>query len=59
MNYQKGINKAAVAKRIIASWIVVAIVFFALGGVTGYVLKSCTITKSEFDVKSQAECIGE
>lgn len=40
MNYSKNLRKAAMAKRIIASWAVVAVVFSLVGGLSGYVLKT-------------------
>nr|DAQ34721.1 MAG TPA: hypothetical protein [Caudoviricetes sp.] len=40
MNYSKNLRKAAMAKRIIVSWVIVAVVFFLVGGLSGYVLKT-------------------
>ena len=40
MNYSKNLRKAAMAKRIIASWVVVAVVFSLVGGLSGYALKT-------------------
>lgn len=40
MNYSKNLRKAAMAKRIIASWAVVAVVFSLVGGLSGYALKT-------------------
>lgn len=42
MNYSKNISKAEIAKRLVVSWIVVAIVSFIFGNVLGYTLGSCT-----------------
>lgn len=40
MNYSKNLRKVAMAKRIIASWAVVAVVFSLVGGLSGYALKT-------------------
>lgn len=40
MNYSKNLRKAAMAKRIIASWVVVAVIFSLVGGLSGYALKT-------------------
>ena len=45
MNYSKNLRKAAMAKRIIASWAVVAVVFSLVGGLSGYALKTHIIAK--------------
>lgn len=40
MNYSKNIKRADIAKRVILSWCVVAVVFLLIGGVSGYALKT-------------------
>lgn len=40
MNYSKNIKRADIAKRVILSWCVVAVVFLMIGGVSGYALKT-------------------
>lgn len=40
MNYSKSIKRADIAKRVILSWCVVAVVFSLIGGVSGYALKT-------------------
>ena len=40
MNYSKNLRKAAMAKRIIVSWVIVAVVFSLVGGLSGYALKT-------------------
>lgn len=40
MNYSKNLRKADIAKRVILSWCVVAVVFSLIGGVSGYALKT-------------------
>lgn len=40
MNYSKNIKRADIAKRVILSWCVVAVVFSLIGGVSGYALKT-------------------
>ena len=40
MNYSKNLRKAAMAKRIIVSWVFVAVVFSLVGGLSGYALKT-------------------
>lgn len=47
MNYSKNYRKAAMGKRIIASWIIVAAVFSLVGGVSGYALKTHITDKDE------------
>lgn len=46
MNYSKNL-KAAMAKRIIASWVVVAVVFFFVGGLLGCALKTHITAKDK------------
>lgn len=40
MNYSKNLSKGAIAKRVIASWIIVAVVSCTVGAVSGYALKT-------------------
>lgn len=40
MNYSKNLRKSALGKRIITSWVIVAVVFFFVGGMSGYVMKT-------------------
>ncbi|MCM1119345.1 MAG: transglycosylase SLT domain-containing protein [bacterium] len=40
MNYSKSIKRADIARRVILSWCVVAVVFLLIGGVSGYALKT-------------------
>ena len=40
MNYSKNIKRADIARRVILSWCVVAVVFLLIGGVSGYALKA-------------------
>lgn len=47
MNYSKNLRKAAMAKRIIASWVIVAMIFSLVGGVSGYALKAHINTKDK------------
>lgn len=47
MNYSKNLRKAAMAKRVIASWCVIAAVGSLVGGVSGYALKTHIIAKDE------------
>lgn len=47
MNYSKNLRKATIAKRVIASWCVIAAVGSLVGGVSGYALKTHIIAKDE------------
>lgn len=40
MNYSKNIKRSDIAKRVILSWCIVAVVFLLIGGVSGYALKT-------------------
>ena len=53
MNYSKNLRRKAMAKRIIASWVVVALVFSLVGGVSGYVLKTHIINKDKENKETQ------
>lgn len=54
MNYSKNLNKTAVAKRVIVSWVIVAVVGLSVGGVSGYTLQTHISTKDEPDEETQA-----
>ena len=53
MNYSKNLRRKAMAKRIIASWVVVAVVFSLVGGVSGYSLKTHIINKDKKNKETQ------
>ena len=53
MNYSKNLRKAAMAKRIIASWAVVAVVFSLVGGLSGYALKTHITAKDKQKTEEQ------
>lgn len=40
LNIQKTISRAGITKRVVKSWVIVAVVFTLLGIVIGYVIKS-------------------
>ena len=40
MRYTRNLRMAAMKRRIVISWVIVAAVFFLIGGVSGYVLKA-------------------
>lgn len=47
MNYSKNLRKAAMAKRVIVSWVIVAAIGLSVGGTLGYALKTYIIAKAE------------
>ena len=47
MNYSRNLRRTAMAKRIIASWVIVAVIFLLIGGVSGYALKTHITAKDE------------
>lgn len=53
MNYSKNLRKAAIAKRVITSWVIVAVVGMTIGGVSGYAIKSHITAKSETKTQEQ------
>lgn len=59
MNYSKDIKRADIAKRVILSWCVVAVIFLLIGGLSGYALKTHITAKQgsqdEKQINIQAE----
>lgn len=53
MNYSKNLNRSAVARRVIVSWLVVAIISGLVGGVSGYALKTHITAKQTAKGESQ------
>lgn len=47
MNYSQNLRKTAIAKRVILSWVILGLVCYAVGGVSGYVLKSHMTAKDK------------
>lgn len=47
MNYSRNLRRTAMAKRIIASWVIVAVIFLLIGGVSGYAMKTHITAKDE------------
>lgn len=54
MNYSKNLRKAAIAKRVITSWVIVAIVSILIGGASGYVLGSHITVKADAKTEEPA-----
>lgn len=40
MQYIRNVRRNAIAKRVIVSWVFIALVFFMIGGACGYALKT-------------------
>lgn len=61
MNYSKNIKRADIAKRVILSWCVVAVVFLFIGGVSGYALKTHITAKqgSQSEKQTNIQADGE
>lgn len=57
MNYSKNIKRADIAKRVILSWCVVAVVFLLIGGVSGYALKTHITAKqgSQYEIHTNIQ----
>lgn len=59
MNYSKNIKRADIAKRVILSWCVVAVVFLLIGGVSGYALKTHITAKQGSQGEKQTNIQAE
>lgn len=53
MNYSKNIRRSSIAKRVMVSWLVVAIVSALVGGVSGYALKTHIVAKQTVTEENQ------
>lgn len=53
MNYSRNLRKVAKVKRILASWVIVAVIFSLAGGVSGYAMKSHITAKYEQKEETQ------
>lgn len=47
MNYSKNLRKVSIVKRVIASWVIVAVISCSVGGVSGYALRTHIIAKDK------------
>ena len=47
MQYIRNIRRTAIAKRVIVSWVLIALVFFLIGGACGYALKTYITVRYE------------
>lgn len=54
MNYSKNLRKAAIAKRVIISWVIVAVVGASIGSASGYAIGSHITGKKVTQIKEQA-----
>lgn len=59
MNYSKSIKRADIAKRVILSWCIVAVVFALIGGVSGYALKTHITAKQGNNDEQQTNIQAE
>lgn len=55
MNYSQNLRKAAIAKRVIISWVIVALVGVIVGGVSGYTIGSYITGKKVTQIKEQVQ----
>lgn len=54
MNYQRNLRKKAIVKRIIITWLIVAIVFLLIGTIIGYAIKSNKKAKQTTESEQEA-----
>ena len=55
MNYSKNIRRSAMAKRVIASWVIVAVVFALIGGFVGHMTANGRVKEGQGTTASKHE----